>query len=309
MGPKFDLRDLRAFLAVADEEHLGRAADRLNISASPLSRHIIDLEARLGLALFEHTRKRLRLTTEGRQFCHQARSLVDHAADVERAVAAAGRGEAGTIAIGYPSGSIGSGFLPGLLRRLRAKAPRVAPRLHPVRSHEGSEMLLRGLLDIALVHTLPDDASEMASVLVQEDPFVLVVPAGHHLLDEPPTALALGGENWIALDNARSPRFRARLIATCSAYGFVPNIQHEAPDLLSVLGLVEAGLGVAFLQSAIRRIAPPGVALVVLPNFKLTVPLHLLWRPTNVSKPAQRFIELAREENDIQRLKARTMPV
>jgi DNA-binding transcriptional LysR family regulator len=295
MGPKFDLRDLQAFIAVAEEEHLRRAADRLNLSASPLSRQILQLEARLGLALFEHAHKRLRLTPMGQRFYRQARSLIDHAAEVETAVAHAGRGETEAVSIGYPPGSMGSGFLPFLLQRLCVEAPRFSPRLHPVRSREGSEMLLRGLLEIALVHTLPDSTVGFDSVLVHDDPFALVVPTGHRLLDEPPTALALGEENWIALDSARSPKFRARLIAACGAYGFLPNIRHEAPDLLSVLGLVEAGLGVAFLQSAIRRIAPSGVDFVEIPSFGLTVQLHLLWCPTAGSKLAERFINIANQ--------------
>ena len=102
-------------------------------------------------------------------------------------------------------------------------------------------MLLRGLLEVALVHTLPDSTVGFDSVLVHDDPFALVLPTGHRLLNEPPTALALGEENWIALDSARSPKFRARLIAACGAYGFLPNIRHEAPDLLSVLGLRRSG--------------------------------------------------------------------
>jgi DNA-binding transcriptional LysR family regulator len=292
MGLMFDLRDLHAFLAVADEENLGRAAARLNISASPLSRQILNLEARLGLELFEHTRKRLRLTAAGRQFSHQARALVGHAAAVERAAAEAGRGETGAVAIGYVPGAMWSGVLPALLQRLQTLAPRVAPRLHPVRSREGCERLLRGLLDVVLVHSLPDEMADMACLSVQEDAFALVVPNGHRLIEQTPTAAALSEESWIALESARSPDFRARFIAACGAYGFAPNIQHEAPDLLSVLGMVEAGLGVALLQSTVRRIAPPGVAFVAIPDFKLMAPLYLLWRPASMSKQAMHFVEI-----------------
>lgn len=298
MGPKFDLRDLRAFLAVADEGNLGRAAEHLHISASPLSRHMLELEARLGLILFERERKRLRLTTAGYEFREKANGLLSHAAEVDRAIALAAAGEAGRIALGYVPGAMWSGLLPDLVRRVRADLPNVAPRFYPMRSREGAEALCRGVVDIAFVHTLPDpdDGARFASTLVHRDAFALVLPVGHSLVDihEASMAPALGEQDWIALDATRSPNFRSAFLAACGAYGFAPRIRHEAPDLLSVLGFVEAGLGVALLQSAIRRIAPPGIVFVDLPGFQLDVRVHVLWRQGNLSKVAERLITIAK---------------
>src|SRR5271165_5155175 len=160
MGPIFDLRDLRAFLVVADEENLGRAAERLNVSASPLSRHMIQLEARLGVLLFERVRKRLRLTAAGREFGEQARALLSHATEIERAVTSASAGKTGRIEIGYVPGAMWSGLLPQLIRNARAETPGVNLYLHPMRSREGTDALRRGTLDIAFVHTLPGPDNE-----------------------------------------------------------------------------------------------------------------------------------------------------
>ena len=298
MGPIFDLRDLRAFLVVADEENLGRAAERLNVSASPLSRHMIQLEARLGVLLFERVRKRLRLTAAGREFGEQARALLSHATEIERAVTSASAGKTGRIEIGYVPGAMWSGLLPQLIRNARAETPGVNLYLHPIRSREGTDALRRGTLDIAFVHTLPgpDNEAILADSLVHRDAFCLVVPDSHPMLEgrEAPKPAALGEEDWIALESARSPNFRSRFVAACGAYGFVPRIRHEAADIQSVLGLVEAGLGIALLQSAVKRNRPPGVAFVDLPGFSLDVRVYMQWRPQSQSQSAKRFIELAR---------------
>jgi len=115
-----DLRLLVAFIAVAETENVGQAASRLHISQSPLSRQIIQLEAQLGLRLFERARQRMRLTDEGRLFLKEARSLVAHASEVEAAARSIALGETGHIAVGYVEAAMHSNVLPHALAGLQS---------------------------------------------------------------------------------------------------------------------------------------------------------------------------------------------
>ncbi|MBO8044304.1 LysR family transcriptional regulator, partial [Pseudomonas aeruginosa] len=107
-----DLRQLRYFVAVAEDEHVGRAAERLHISQSPLSRQIAQLEERLELQLFERSQQRIRLTADGRTFLAEARALLTHANRLESLARRLGRGDEGGLCIGYLEYAMHSGVLP-----------------------------------------------------------------------------------------------------------------------------------------------------------------------------------------------------
>ncbi|MGH8425309.1 MAG: LysR family transcriptional regulator, partial [Pseudomonas fluorescens] len=114
-----DIRQLRYFVAVAEEEHVGRAAERLHISQSPLSRQIAQLEERLGLTLFERSQQRIRLTRDGQTFLAETRALLTHANRLESLGKRLGRGEEGGLCIGYIENAMHAGVLPNALRVLR----------------------------------------------------------------------------------------------------------------------------------------------------------------------------------------------
>lgn len=120
-----DLRQLKYFVVVAEEEHVGRAAERLHISQSPLSRQIAQLEERLGLTLFERNQQRIRLTADGQTFLAETRSLLTHANRLESLGKRLGRGEDGGLCIGYIENAMHSGVLSTALRTLRVSRPNV----------------------------------------------------------------------------------------------------------------------------------------------------------------------------------------
>ena len=120
-----DIRQLRYFVAVAEEEHVGRAAERLHISQSPLSRQIAQLEERLGLTLFERSQQRIRLTRDGQTFLAETRALLTHANRLESLGKRLGRGEEGGLCIGYIENAMHAGVLPNALRVLRVDRPNV----------------------------------------------------------------------------------------------------------------------------------------------------------------------------------------
>jgi len=279
-----DLRQLQYFVAVAEEEHVGRAAEKLHISQSPLSRQIAQLEERLGLMLFERSQQRIRLTRDGRVFLDEARSLLTHAKRLESLAQRLGRGDEGGLCIGYIEHAMHSGVLPNGLRVLRASRPQLHIALYNMHSAEQLEGLRQRSLDIALLVEPPmADDPDLLCARVLDDPMLLALPESHPLASAAEVAPAdLAGLEWIAVRHKESLLSRDEFVAACAVAGFTPNIKMEATEPLTALGLVAAGLGVAAIQQSLRHQAPAGVVLLALPWFAYRTPLWLVWHRVNL---------------------------
>ncbi|WP_340644650.1 LysR family transcriptional regulator [Phenylobacterium sp.] len=286
-----ELWRLGYFVAVAEEENVGRAATRLGVSQSPLSQRIRELEAGLGLALFHRERKRLRLTADGRRFLDQARTLLAHAAAVEQQAHAAGRGEGGRLAMGFVEGAVHAGVLGRALRRFRQDRPGVGIELRAMRSGDQVQALRDGALDVGHIYTPPADGLRIAQVA--EEPYRLAIPADHPLAAEGDLVEArLDGEAFIALPERGNPQARAEWIAACRATGFTPDVRVEAIEPATILGLVAAGVGLAMVQESLAATAPAGVVLRDLPAFPLRMRVYAAVSE-NGSAAAQAYFEIA----------------
>lgn len=275
-----DLRQVRYFVAVAEEENVGRGAARLNISQSPLSRQIMQLEQQLGLMLFERAGKRLRLTPEGREFLDAARGLLAAAQRVEERGRRLGEGSAGALSIGYVEGAVHAGLVSATLRRFRLSLPDMQLHLHNGRSDAQVEDLRRGAIDAGFVYRPPaPEDRDVASALVVRERLVLALPA-----DDPLCTLRtikpehLDGRTWILVVRQPNDTNREPFLAACAKAGFSPHIAYETADPLTSLGLVSAGLGLAVTQRSLKAIAPRDVAFRELPWFDRTVDIHFIWR-------------------------------
>jgi DNA-binding transcriptional LysR family regulator len=275
-----ELRQLRYFIAVAEQEHVGRAAELLHISQSPLSRQIMALEAQLGLVLFERHRQRLRLTPEGREFLTEARDLVARAGQLEQRGRLLGAGMAGSLLIGYVEGAVHSGLLARSLRPFRKGHPELQLHLRAQRSAVQLAGLRQRLLDVGFVYTPPPAGDEeIASRRVLDEPLLLAVPAVDRLAAGAPIAPAdLDGRAWITVVRQAPDTNRNPFLAACARAGFVPSIAYETADPLTSLELVAAGLGLATVQASLKKVAPPEVVFRELPWFDRRVSVHLVWR-------------------------------
>ncbi|MET9406162.1 LysR substrate-binding domain-containing protein [Streptomyces sp. NPDC002935] len=274
-----DLRQLRYFVAVAEAEHVGRAAERLHISQSPLSRQIAQLEKNLGLTLFERSQQRIRLTSDGRVFLTEAHALLRHADRLENLGRRLGRGEEGGLCIGYVADAMHTGVLPSALRTLRDQRPGIHVALYDQESAEQFEGLRQRSLDIALVRTPPpEDDPDLDAASLLRDPLLLALPEKHPLaLTEELTPEVLDGQPWIAVGDARDPAWRDTFVASCVASGFTPDIRLDAADPLTALGLVASGLGLALIQKSMVRGTSDGVAVRELPWYEGSVQLWAAW--------------------------------
>jgi DNA-binding transcriptional LysR family regulator len=297
-----DLRQLHYFVVVAEEEHVGRAAERLHISQSPLSRQIAQLEDKLGLALFERSQQRIRLTADGKVFLAEARAFLTHANRLESLARRLGKGDEGGLCIGYLENAVHSGVLPDALRELRAHRPAVHVALYHHHSPEQLEGLRQRSLDIALVCEPPAaDDPDLQCVQVLNDPMLLAVPEGHPLARAKKIKPAdLGDQKWIGVVHRDHALRHDTFIAACAKAGFTPTITMDVAEPQAALGMVAAGLGLAVIQNSLRYQAPRGVVLHPLPWFSYRTPLWLVWHKVNLRPLVEIFRQTLLETSRLQ---------
>jgi DNA-binding transcriptional LysR family regulator len=251
-----ELRHLRHFLAVASELHMGRAARRLGMAQPPLSQSISRLEKELGVRLFDRANRRLALTRPGAAFVAEARLAVLHADAAFGLARAAGGGEAGEVRLGFVSAALYQ-HLPCLLARLRQSHPAIRPKLVELSTNEQIAALAEGRLDIGFAHP-PFPTTERLDVLeFAADEIVAVLPEDG--ATDGVTLAEIAERSLIIFPHAQGPVLHARIMDAFTRAGVEVGIPQEATRALTMLALVSAGLGVALLPSATRRVAFQGV--------------------------------------------------
>jgi len=280
-----DLRQLRYFIAVAETENVGRAAERLHISQSPLSRQIKQLEDQLGVLLFERSKQRIRLTQEGRDLLGEARTLVANASRVESFARRLGTGDAGRLSVGYVEGAMYANVVSASVRALTQAHPSVTLSLQALGTATQFDYLQRRMIDVGLAYRMPERESGLSCALVLDESLALAIPQGHALCESRRIQPAqLDGQPWIAVTRQPVDTIRAALLAACREAGFTPDIAYETSDPLASLYLVSAGLGVTLVQSALKATAPAGIRFRDLPWLPLRVKIYLVWR-TDDNRP------------------------
>src|SRR5713226_6686637 len=294
-----ELRHLRYFVAVAEEGHVTRAAQRLGIQQPPLSQQIRSLEAELQVQLFRRKPRGVELTQAGQALFAEAQAIlrqVDHAVTAARRTA---RGEAGRIGLGFTSSASFHPFVPQAIRDYRETHPLVALSLEESGTGELVAALLEERLDAAFVRSPIGPAEGIAVHSVLEEAMVAALPAGHVLAAGPaarPLALAaLAAETFILYRRPLGPGLYDAIIAACQRAGYSPQIGQEAPRMLSTLSLVAAGLGVTLIPASMQRLRVNGVAYRRLDSDAgLVAPLNLACRRGESAAATRRFIALAR---------------
>ncbi len=290
-----DLQHLRAFLAVAEELHFGRAAERLHVGQPPLSRTIQQLERDLGTQLFERTTRSVRLTSAGEALLAPARDILDGCRIARVAVKAAGQGEIGRVRVGFagPSSHV---LIGRLARMVRQEQPGIELSLRSVTyGHEALGNVLEGSMDLAIVRWSMAPPG-IASRVVQEEHYVLVVPDGHPLAGREMVGMAdVRDEPFVALPADPGSSVRDAFIKACYETGYAPNIVQVAPDSWTVMALVAAGVGITFsLDTAVEHIPKNGINVVPLKEGVPATYARLAWREHDNS-PALREVLKASE--------------
>ncbi len=281
----FELSQLRCFVAVAEEMHFGRAAQRLNMTQPPLSRQIQLLEHILEVQLFERSSRSVRLTRAGAGFLPEARRLLRLADAAALAARRTALGEAGSLALGFTAAS-GYDFLPRLITAFRAEAPGVDLVLKEMVSADQVEALIAGRIDAGLVRP-PFSRREFQSLCVVREEMMLALPSAHPLAEAAAVAISdLDRQPVIAYSPYEARYFYDLLAGIFATAGVTPvHVQHIS-QIHSILGLVRAGLGLALVPRAAANLRFKGVVLRgFAPALAHRAELHLAWRRDN-SNPA-----------------------
>jgi DNA-binding transcriptional LysR family regulator len=250
--PRIDARQLRYFLAVADELHFGRAAARLHIAQPALSRAIRRLELVLDAHLFERDSRHVVLTPAGAAFVSDARAVVDHLA---HGVAAARRAAGGkhALSIGFPS-SLANGLIPALVAELVDSDPQNTLELRELTISEQLASLRAGDLDIGFVYPSQHVPFELDGLVLEElrtERLFVALPHGHSLAAEQEITLGrLAEEPWIVLAASATPYGDRELLALTLPSGFQPRVVQEATTVRACLALAASGLGVTVVPES-----------------------------------------------------------
>ena len=259
--PVIDMRAWRQFAAVAQELHFGRAAQRLHITQPPLTQGIATLERNLGLRLFDRTQRSVQLTAAGAALLPEVLDLLARAQALPGRARAAAAGELGRLRLAFVS-TVGFGLLPQWVRAFRAQWPGVQLELIEATGDVQLDALERGDIDAGLLLHSPGQVPPgLAHLCVAREPLVLALPE-HHALAAVHVPL-----DWVALLDAPLVIFPRRsvaslydaIVALYHAAGRTPRVAQEAIQMQTIVNLVSAGLGVAWVPASVRQFQRHGV--------------------------------------------------
>ncbi|MCU4121144.1 LysR family transcriptional regulator [Variovorax sp. N23] len=286
-----DLRTLRQFVSVAEHESISRAAEALHMSASPLSRTILQLEARVGFALFDRVNRALRLNNAGRELLLNARQLLRSNETLMRDLQRRADGVGGTVVIGHMAGALYNGIIPGTARRVQAAHPSIAFQFEGAQEPQQLDALRRGRLDFA-VQTQEVADPALASRIYSTENYVLLMPRHHALVDVQEITLEqLVDAQWVVTPERNGPSLRAKFMAACHRLRFEPQVACVAGDIVSALALVANEFGLCAAQESLAQFAGEAIVARPLPLLEMQTEYRIVWRPEAVSPPAQRFLD------------------
>jgi DNA-binding transcriptional LysR family regulator len=300
-GYDMELRRLRYFIAVAEEGHITRAAERLGMQQPPLSQQIKAIERELDVQLFRRKPRGVELTDAGRAFLHDALATLarlDRGIETTRRTA---RGEQGRICLGVTQTSPFHPFVPRVIRAFREAYPLVSITLEEGNSNELVEHLRNERIDAAFIRTPPADAKGLVVSALLEEELVAALPEGHVQAqsdgrgDAALPFKALAGETFVVWGRPQGMGFYPTVIAACHAAGFNPRLAHEALRLASTLNLVAVGLGISIVPASLQRIKMDGVVYRRLrSSTRLTAPLLLVSRRGDPSAVVRHYCDLVK---------------
>ena len=293
-----ELRQLRYFIAVAEEMHFGRAAVRLHMTQPPLSQTIQALEAALGTPLFSRSRRKVELTPAGLALVPEARRILSQALALPDLARRAASGESGRLTLAFVSTADYS-VLPPVLHDFRQRYPQVQIDLREATSDVQLEELLQGRIDAGLlIPPLPDKArTELEYAAVLSEPLILAAPVGIAGMKKQGAVdlKTLGHLPLIIFPRRIAPAFHDAILACFRDAGLTPHISQEAIQMQTIVGLVSAGMGIALVPQSVSNLKRPGVQYRELAHNPHVVETGLAWRRDNASPVLHAFLDLLRK--------------
>lgn len=298
----FDFRQLRYFVAVAEELSFTRAAQRLHISQPPLSQQIQALEQDLGTRLFERDKRNVALTEPGRILLEQARQILAKAEEARAHVSDAAAGFSGVLRLAYTISVTFHRALPQTLLRFGQAAPKVRMQLHEMYSEPQFTALRADQIDVGFVRDEPrheSDARALRIDVIDYEPLLLAVPCGHRLSGQDSVQFGeLASEAFVSQPRELAATLYDRLVQLAAKAGFHPLIRQQAQQINGLLALVAAGIGLALVPASMRVVQLGGVSYVSLEDPDAYLLLAVASRKDNPSPVLGKFLQIVKGAED-----------
>jgi DNA-binding transcriptional LysR family regulator len=287
-----ELRHLRYFVGVGEEQHFGRAAARLHIAQPALSRQIQDLEREMGFLLFDRLPRGVRLSAAGKLFLGDARRILQDVDEAKRRAERIALGKAGSLRIGIAMALSWHGMVVESFREFRRRQPNAELVLHHLLSIHQVEAVLSGRLDAGFAASITPWNKDLAHWEFARDRILLAVPKGHPLTKRGKIRLRdLRDLPFIWFQRSANPAFDDQLVEACARGGLSnPRIVQEATDRDTLIGSVQSRIGIAWLTESIRWHCPRDIALLPVADMNVRLPFNLIWKKDNSLPLLQRFV-------------------
>ena len=280
-------------MIVAEELNFQRAADRLNITQPALWRQIRELERESDIALFLRDPAGIRLTEAGRGYLSDIREILDRLTEARKRARRIQQGQAGAIRIAFNEIAARQRCLPRYFQSFRGKFPEIELQLNVMMSQRQIEALDRREIDAGFLFHRPVDDARLSYHTILDDDHLVALPKGHRLSDNLKITLKdLAQEALIMPSPVLNRALHSKLMATCLDGGLVPRVIQHADNEHTLLSMVAAGMGVAFVNTSCRKRHAGEVVLKEIQDFSIKVELDLVWLGDNANAALVHFIDL-----------------
>ena len=289
-----EFRQLRYFVAVAQELHFGKAAERLEITQPALSKQIRTLETELDIELLTRTKRSVTLTKAGEVFLVQAQQLLQQAEEAIKLAKRTSLGELGRLVIGYTATATYT-VLPELIRRFRVQYPQVELEMWELSTEAQVTAINQGEIDLGFLHPPIDSRGlELHPLLAEE--FVAVLPKNHPLTAKDSISLVdLTQESFILHPRVEGPFLYDGFLKLCRQAGFEPQIIQEVNSHQSRICLVAAGMGITFIPAGLQKAIAQDLICISVLDIPFKLEFAASWRSLNVTPVLQKFITMIEE--------------
>jgi LysR family transcriptional regulator, benzoate and cis,cis-muconate-responsive activator of ben and cat genes len=286
-----ELRHLRYFVAVAEAEHFGRAAEQLHVSQSPLSRQIAQLEQEIGVELFVPSGRGVKLSPAGRSFLEGARATLARAALAVEDARATAQGRIGTVLVGFDGALADALLLPAIVQTFRARHPRVELRLRPLASEEQVAALREGKISVGYGYHSPEDNPLVRFHVLFRERVGVVMSRDHRLAARRTIRVAdLKHERFLWPPRKEGPRLHDDIIAAFRAHDHTLEIAHEEASGDVLLMLVASGEGLSLFPESAAPTLLAGVVFKRVRDLNVTILGRSVWRATDDKDPLVRSL-------------------
>lgn len=289
-----ELRHLRYFVAVAEELHFGRAAERLHMAQPPLSQQIKKLEEELDVQLFNRTKRKVELTPAGKLFLDEARLTLQQADRAKRIAVEAKAGIRGQLRIGFVTSACYS-ILPVLIRRFRQEHPFVDLEMLELTPQQQIEAMEQGTLDAGLLRP-PVGPSCLLTKTLFEEPVLMALPSDHRMANDKAIELKkMAEEPFVMFPRHHGPGIYDIIMKACHESGFNPNVSYAPNQMQTLLAYVAGGLGVALVPQSLFVFHPGQIVYRPLKSKKVKVELAMISRREDENSLLEAFQALSAE--------------